>query len=640
MAINYTQAWLEDPTSIRGILVEITVKDLQGIYGTAGSENVIYLSNIGYVSGDSQTSYLPFLTGSLQTTESISLDGSLTMSFGDVAIANTNGERDDWLDNTKFIWTNRPIQVYLGDPRWQLATLNDIHDTPNGGFQKVFDGIVSDIDSSGRDVLNIKVRDKLQRLNEPLTDNKLGTNGTWGQGQTNQDSIRPLVFGEVFNISPILVDPSQLEYMFHDTNVGTTIKATTAGTNLITCTSTKGFVVNSTVVFTASVVVYGTGLTPTTAVFGGLSAGTAYYIKTINSDTTFTVSTTSGGTVVPLSNATAVIAAIVQAEVKVSSAELVIEIRDNGVPIYTDASVYTLAGVPRPQGAIIDYDTGKFKLTKPPSGTVTASIQGAKRSINLSTGNLVEGTYVNNIANIIALIVTQYGLASVRLSGSDIDLANFSAFAANNTQPIGIAISDRTNTLQACKFIADSADASLFMNRTGLLQILQLGIPTVDAKVNITDNDILHHSLQVSSKTNVIAATKVAYCKNYTPQTTLASTLPANHNRIFQEPWLSNTVIDSTVQSDYKLDSTPMQLETALIRGIDSAELAQSINDYWKVPKIVYSFTGTSKLLSLKLGQAVNITHNRFGLTSGKDGQVISLSPNWVAGTISVEVII
>jgi len=89
MAANYTQAWLEDPTSIRGILVEITVKDLQGIYGTAGSENVIYLSNIGYVSGDSQTSYLPFLTGSLQTTESISLDGSLTMSFGDIAIANT-----------------------------------------------------------------------------------------------------------------------------------------------------------------------------------------------------------------------------------------------------------------------------------------------------------------------------------------------------------------------------------------------------------------------------------------------------------------------------------------------------------------------------------------------------------------------
>jgi hypothetical protein len=640
MAINYTQAWLEDPTSIRGILVEVTVKDLQGIYGTAGSENVIYLSNIGYVSGDSQTSYLPYLTGSLQTTESISIDGSLTMSFGDIAIANTSGERDDWLDNTKFIWTNRPIQVYLGDPRWLLATVNDIHDTSTGGFQKIFDGIVSDIDSSSREVLNIKVRDKLQRLNEPVTDNKLGTNGTWGQGQSNQDSIRPLIFGEVFNVSPILVDPSQLEYMFHDTNVGTIIKSTTAGTNLITCTSTKGFVLNAEVVFTATVVVSGTGLTPTTAVFGGLTAGTTYYVKTINSDNTFTVSTTSGGAAVSLTTAAAVTTATVQAEVKVSSAELIIEIRDNGVPIYTDASVYTLSGVPRPQGATINYNTGKFKLTKPPSGTITASIQGAKRSVNITNGTLVEGTYVNNIANIIALIVTQYGLASVRLSASDIDFTNFSNFATNNTQAVGIAITDRTNTLQACRFIANSANANLFMNRTGLLQLLQLGTPTADTKVYITDNDILHHSLQVSSKTNVVAATKVAYCRNYTPQTTLASTLPANHNKIFQEPWLSNTVVDSTVQSDYKLDSTPTQLETALIRGIHSAALAQSLNSYWKVPRIIYSFTGTSKLLSLKLGQAVNITHNRFGLTSGKDGQVISLSPNWVTGTISVEVII
>lgn len=640
MAANYTQAWLEDPTSIRGILVEVTVKDIEGVYGTAGAENVIYLSNIGYITGDSQTSYLPYLTGSLQTRESMSLDGSLTMSFGDIQIANTNGERDSWLDNTKFIWANRPIQVYVGDPRWKLETLADVRNTSTGGFQKIFDGIISDIDSSGRDVLNIKVRDKLQRLNEPLTDNKLGTYGTWGQGQTNQDSIRPLVFGEVFNISPTLVDPSQLEYMFHDTNVGTIIKATTAGTNLITCTSTKGFVQDSKIVFTGTVLIPTSGLTTTTAVFGGLTPNTEYFIKTIDSDTTFTVSATYGGPAVALTTAAATTSSTMQAEARVSSAELVIEIRDNGVPIYTDASVYTLAGVPRPNNATIDYDAGKFKLTKPPSGAITASIQGAKRSLNLSTGALVEGTYVNNIANIIGLIVTQYGLASVRLSANDIDLSNFSAFASANTQPIGVSITDRSNTLQVCQTIAISSNARLFMNRIGQLQLLQLGTPTSDAKVYITDNDILHHSLQITNKTSPIAATKVGYCLNSTPQTNLATTLPANHNRIFQDRWLSNTVIDSNVQSDYKLDTTPNQLDTCLIRGSDCAALANTLNNYWKVPRVVYSFTGTSKLLSLKLGQAVNITHNRFGLTSGKDGQVISLSPNWAAGTISVEVII
>lgn len=628
MAANYTQAWLEDPTSIRGLLVEVTA----AIYNSSTSEwteTALYLSNIGYMTGDASTSYLPYLTGSLQTTESLSLDGSLSMSFGDIEIANTNGDLDDWLDSSKYIWVNRPIQVYLGDPRWVLQTLSAVHDTANGGFQKIFDGIISDIDSKDRSTLNIKVRDKLEKLNGPISDNKLGTYGIWGQGQTNQDSMRPLIFGEVFNLSPLLVDPSQLEYMFHDTNVGSIITATTAGTNLLTCASTSGFVLNAAVVFT--------GIT-----FGGLLANQTYFISSINANgTQFSVSASISGPEIALTTGTAVTTSIMQAEVRVASTELVLEIRDNGVPVYTDVNIFTNASIPRPSNALIFLDDGKFRLTKPPAGTITTSIQGAKRSVSFdSAGSLLEGTYTNNIAKIIAVIVTQYGTATTRLTFSDIDLDNFKAFSLANTQPVGVAIMDRVNILEACQQIAISANARLFMNRSGKLQLLQLGTPTSDTKVYITDNDILHHTLQVSQKSAVVAATKIGYCKNYTPQTTLASSLPATHNTMFRDEWMSNTVTDATIQKTYKLDSLPTQIDTCLIQGTDSAALAKSLNDYWKVPKIVYSFTGTSKLLSLKLGQQINITHNRFGLSSGKDGQVVSISPNWMIGTVNVEVII
>jgi hypothetical protein len=541
--MNYTQAWLEDPTSIRGILVEVTVKDVLGTYGTAGDETVIYLSNIGYITADSLTSYKPYLTGVLQTTESLSVSGGLSMSFGDIQIANPNGDLDSWLDSSKFIWVNRPIQIYLGDPRWVLDDLAAVHNTGLAGFGKIFDGVVADIDSSSREVLNLKVRDKLQRLNVPLTDNKLGTYGTWGSGQTNQDSIRPLVFGEVFNISPILVDPSLLKYMFNDTTSGT------------------------------------------------------------------------------------------------SSSNLVIEIRDNGVPIYTDASIYTNSAA-RPDGAIIDLNASTFTLKAPPAGTITASIQGLKRSVFLNTGVFVEGTYVNSIANLIALIVTQYGTASTRLTASDLDLLNLSTFSVNNTQAVGLPIFDRSNVLSVCQQLADSANAQLFINRLGKLQLLQIGVTTFDPYVTIIDDDILHHSLQISARTEVIAATKVGYCKNYTPQTALASSLPATHNVMYNEEWYSTTVIDTDVQAAYKLDVSPVQKDTNILGGIDATALATKSNNYFKVPRTTYSFTGTSKLLSLHLGQQVTLKHNRFGLSSGKIGQVISLSPNWLAGTINVEVII
>jgi hypothetical protein len=281
-------------------------------------------------------------------------------------------------------------------------------------------------------------------------------------------------------------------------------------------------------------------------------------------------------------------------------------------------------------------------LKSPPSGTVTCSVQGAKRSVDLTPANpqFLEGTYTDNIAKLIALIVTQYGQANQRLSFNDVDLTNFSAFATTQTAAVGTVVLDRTNILNVCQDLANSASAQLFFNRSGLLQLLILGTPTSDTPMSITDDDILHHSLHISQRTPVTAATKVGYCQNYTPQTALAASLPSTANTMFADPWYSNTVIDATVQSKYKLTAVPVQKDTKLISGADCAALATKLNNYFKVPHTVYAFTAKAKLMYLKLGQQVTLTHNRFGLNSGKTGQVITLAPDWTAGTINVEVII
>jgi len=1191
---NVTQAWLEDPASIRGILVEVTVKDLLGKYGTAGTDVTLYLSNIGYTTSTADVSYLPYLTGSLQTTESLSIDGGLSMSFGDIEVSNPNGELDSWLDSTQFIWVNRSIQVYLGDPRWITTNLANVYTV----FEKIFDGVIANTDSAARETLNIKVRDKLERLNMPLTANTLGTYGTWASGQTNQDSIRPIVFGEVHNMSPLLVDPSLLEYMFTDTGgttITTVVTATSATDNTITCVSTQNFAVGKAAVFN------GTG------VFGGIVAGTTYYIKTIPSSTTFTISSTVSGTTFALTTASALVggsAGTTQTQVTVvdvplpntqlslllrtsnnstfasdsspttksvinnnsatsstltpftnaagawdtttypfgsiafngtnqylniaangafqfgtgtftceawvyvtdrgksytifsngimnnmiemgitatgypyaafgiisggksgengtltltaptgfvmtsvllggygaftssngwwipeftgsvasttlsgqtfesmcvgqstvtitsngngnatwgdvapgtvkglaanvtygvvgpnilstgtwhhlaivrsgtgtnqtvfyvdgvvaatktvatdfsiapplyvgattygnntttlfckgnitnlrilkgraaytaaftpstlpfltaspnvslltlqnssaidnsayshaltkngttqtfsnvitpdtttystsfngsnnyitipynsvfnidpstaftfecwvltsstttfviaarnwsyggtgptwafylengitpvmgiagtgsatyemgkstlngtlgawnhyawsrdsnnifrifvngqigltradqqgmtsasgsmyigvssnlsspyangymsnmrfvvgaeiyttaftpskilngastafstttttttnaipgtldpnlmtatitvgggSTAESVIEIRYNGLPAYTNPDIYGNNNTTRPNGAVVNLDTGKFTLTSQPFGTVTASVQGIKKSIDLTTGTLIEGTYTNNIAKIISLIATQYGDANNKLSATDLDLTNLLAFSTANSAPIGTVILDRTNVLNICQLIAASANAQLFFNRKGLLQLLQLGTPTSDTVVAITDTDILFHSLNVSARTDVVAATKIGYCKNYAIQSTIAGNVPARAITMYANEWYTSSILDATVKTNYKIQSTPEQKDTCLIAKTDADALATTINNYFKVPRTVYSFVGKSSLFSLKLGQAVTLTHNRFGLNSGKSGQVISLSPN------------
>ena len=397
--------------------------------------------------------------------------------------------------------------------------------------------MIADIDSSAREFINIKVRDKLERLNTPLTESTLGTYGTWAGGQSNQDTIKPIIFGEVFNIEPLLIDPSQIEYMFSN-----------------------------------------------------------------------------------------------------GSSELLIEIRDNGVPVYTNngTGVILDASPANP----IDLTTGKFKLSYKLAGTITISAQGVKNSINLTNGSLVTGTYVNNIANLICLIATQYGKSTTRLTASDLDLTNLAAFAAANTQSVGVVVTDRTNALVVCQDLAASIGAQLFMTRKGKLQLLRIGVPTTDTSVTITDTDILHHSLSMSSKVEVVAATTLGSCKNWSVQTGLLTAIPQQHKDLFATEFISKTSIDTSVQSLYKLDAAPVSKDTLLLRSSEATTEASRLNTYYKTPKIIYKFTGLAKLMSLKLGQAVVLQHNRFNLVSGKTGQVISLSPNWLNSTIDVEVII
>lgn len=186
-------AWLKDSDAIRCVLVEVAVK-------TGGSEVTRLLSNRGYVTRPTDTpantQYRPVITGGIKFTETLSLDGTASLSFGDIEIDNLSGDRDSWLDD---VWANRAIKVYIGDVRWIRSD-----------FRLVFDGITANFDTKARDKFNLKISDKLQRLNFPVSEINLG-------GSTaNADKIIPLCFGECHNIEPLLTDPLTNTYQVHN----------------------------------------------------------------------------------------------------------------------------------------------------------------------------------------------------------------------------------------------------------------------------------------------------------------------------------------------------------------------------------------------------------------------------------------
>ncbi len=203
--------WLNDPSAIRGTLIE--TDPLVG-----GTPTIRYLSTINYTTSPtdspSNISYDNIVIGGLKYTEKLNYQpsGSSGLSVGDIELDNPNGEISSWLND---IWTNRKIKVYVGDPRW-----------PRDSFVLIFDGVVADIDTRSRTTLNIKIRDKLQRLNTPIFEMKYSdvapypdsSNVTPYTDPTNPISIvpevfLPVVFGEVHNITPILIDTGNLVYI-------------------------------------------------------------------------------------------------------------------------------------------------------------------------------------------------------------------------------------------------------------------------------------------------------------------------------------------------------------------------------------------------------------------------------------------
>ena len=158
-----------------------------------------YLSTVAYTTlpTDSPANrvYSPVVSGGVAFTETLPLDGSATLSVGDIELNNDDGLLDSWLDD---IWVNKPIRIYIGDVSWVRAD-----------FRLIFTGIVDNINSRAANRLNISLRDKLQRLNTPVSETLLG--GT----TSNKDRLIPLCFGEVHNVEPLLVDPATLKYKVH-----------------------------------------------------------------------------------------------------------------------------------------------------------------------------------------------------------------------------------------------------------------------------------------------------------------------------------------------------------------------------------------------------------------------------------------
>lgn len=487
--------WLKDQSAIRCLLVEVEVK-----VGT----NVItrYLSNKGYVTLPTEvpanTHYAPRITGGIKYTQSMSLDGGVSVSFGDLELDNTDGALDSWLDD---YWSNRPLKILMGDVRW-----------PRADFRQMVAGVTIGIDARSRSRINIKISDKLQRLNNPVTEVTIG--GT----SSLANNLVPLCFGECHNIEPVLVDAATHKYKIHN----------------------------------------------------GVIEG-------------------------------------------------IIEVRDNGVPVsYTPL-----------------LSEGAFRLNQAPSGQITCSAQGARFSY---MGQPV--TWHTGVGQIVFHLATVYGSPTLKLSQADFDETKMAAFVSAHTQPVGLYIPDRANVLELVNRVADSLGCRVTVDANGKVSIVKLDIAGWGTPVSFTETEMKDRTLQVSSLPPVRAAVQLGYCKNWTVQDKLESGIPAEHAALYAEEYLKTTTEDTAAASNYNLFTEPVMTETLLLTASTAIAEANRRLALFNVQRKVFKFSGAFHTVTTELGAAATIVANRFGLQAGKNGQVVSVTTDFVNPNVEIEVLI
>lgn len=194
-AEQYT-AWLAQDGVARTILIEVGCN-----YN--GSEITRYLSNYGYVTGSTEspanTHYVARLQGTITFSRRVAItstESPVQLTMSSIELDNLDGELDTWLDDA---WEKRSLKAFIGDPSWDRAD-----------FRQIFAGRASSLVPSGKEKLTLNIYDEMQRLNFPVTETVLG--GT----SINKAAILPLTFGEVFNASPLLIDPALHTYKIHN----------------------------------------------------------------------------------------------------------------------------------------------------------------------------------------------------------------------------------------------------------------------------------------------------------------------------------------------------------------------------------------------------------------------------------------
>jgi hypothetical protein len=678
--------WLEDERAVRVVLIETRC-----VEPITSNTELVYFASSGFVTkieDGASVYYSPLMRGGLEFAQTIDLNLSGNQSYGDIELDNSTGDLDWMFDR---IWLYKEFKAYVGDASW-----------PRRDFRQIFDGNIEDVDSSQRDTVNVRLRDKFFRLDIPLHEDKVG--GT----TTNADRLLPFSVGECHNVTPVLTDPKQLYYAYHNHAAEGVFEVRDNGIPVDYI-----FMTGAPMSFKLSKQPYGRITCSLQGdKLGGGHPGTGYV-----------------NTVAPIirrlmmEHGTEAVNRFTSADIDTDNFTAFDIANKYPVGLYTTERMTVLEAcqtIASSIGARLTMTAlGKAQLVKlqlPPStesrtlvyngdftsGTDGWSYSGTNGGIvpdpafPFATSINLNGAGVWNIPGQFVFFSHQasgptnpayyYEYASAPIivepgkqytvsaytgahrcrvevcfweytqNGTLLGSSPLAASASNDAQGQGgpyptdyslyTRVTDtaitRSNTyyirVMLRKWDTKPGNVDSWMFVTGVK--VESASTAAAAPIVVTESDMVLGSMHIADRLPLVPGGVLGYCKNWTVQEDTAQGVPEDHKSMYAREWLTIAIDEQLMRSKYGIPGQPEQ-ENSLLLDRQSAltECGRRVN-LRSSQRHVYEFVGFANLMFTPVGAPMTVFHRRFGLSAGKTGQVISVAVNWLSSQVTIKVLI
>lgn len=572
---------LEDPYAKKTYLAEIVAYDLVG-----ATTETLYFSTLPYVTEPAESPanqfYEPRLNDAMNFQRTMyrpeRIGGRSIPSFGSLILNNTDGGLD-YLEDYSI--AGRAITIKLGGPEFAYAD-----------FGTVFEGTAASVAIS-KDRVVITLKDLQEKLQLPIQSVLYGGTGGTDGGDDLEGKPKPLCYGEVYNISPVLCDSGNLIYQINDGTMQEILAVYDKGARLTPPLS-----------FTATDISF-TASTKTIATAGAVDFTTVLDGMTI----TVSGSTSNNGdfTVVSHTATTIVVSEVVVDETAGSSVTIVHKSGTNG---YTK-----------------DLTNGRFTLTNNPSGKITADAQGDDSGSG----------YVYTVADIIRrIVVDQGGLADP----ADLDTASFTALNTSNSAKVGIFIgSIEVDMMDPLDQLAYSIGAFYGFNRAGSFNVGRFEVASGTPDLDLSSVEV--NAIEALGVIPPAWRVKVGYRKNFTVQNEndlagIVATDTAQYD-FATNAFRYRSTQDTAVQTKHLL-AKELIFDTLLVEEADAATEASRLLTLLKEARRLFKVTAKTQPYNINLNDVVGLTLARFGMSSGTDFRVIGITENTLTNSAILEV--